>query len=194
MYLLKLRRERARSCLLSTQPKYATQGAIHRRTESAILEGTKRLIAQFGLSNISMIEIADESQVSRATLYNHYRDKSAVIEALIASEAERLIEISGHADSAVEALETISLAISSDAALASMRIHDKSALTDLLAHAEHPLYLELATYIFSVTKSEAGTGLAMRWLLGQVSQPVTPKQSHEQAKLLVERSDANIRS
>jgi AcrR family transcriptional regulator len=71
---------------LSTQPKYATQGATHRRTESAILEGAKKLISQFGLSNISMIEIADASQVSRATLYNHYRDKSAVISALITAE------------------------------------------------------------------------------------------------------------
>jgi len=172
---------------LSTQPKYATQGVIHRRTEAAILEGTKKLIAKLGLSNISMIEIADESQVSRATLYNHYRDKSAVVQALIASEADRLIEIAGHASSAVEALENISIAISSDGALASMRAHDKSALTDLLSHSEHKLYLEIATCIFSLTKSEAGTGLAMRWLIGQVSQPMTPQQSREQAQLLVQQ-------
>ena len=82
-----------RSCPLSTQPKYATQGAIHRRTESAILEGTKELIANFGLSNISMIEIADHSQVSRATLYNHYKDKNAVLEALMTSEIDRLISL-----------------------------------------------------------------------------------------------------
>jgi AcrR family transcriptional regulator len=182
---------------LSTQPKfsnakYATQGVIHRRTESAILEGTKKLIAERGLSNISMIEIADESQVSRATLYNHYRDKNAVIQALIASEVHRLIEIASHANSASQALENISIAISSDTALASMRIHDKSALSDLLSHSEDKLYLEIATCIFSLTKSEAGTGLAMRWLLGQVSQPVTAKQSHDQAQLLVAAIDANL--
>jgi TetR/AcrR family transcriptional regulator, transcriptional repressor of aconitase len=197
MYLLKLRRERARSCPLSTQPKfanakYASQGVIHRRTESAILEGTKKLIAQQGLSNISMIEIADESQVSRATLYNHYRDKNAVIQALITSEAHRLIEIASHASSAAQALEEISIAISSDSALASMRIHDKGALTDLLSHSEDKLYLELATCIFSLTKSEAGTGLAMRWLLGQVSQPVSAKQSHDQAQLLVANTNAHL--
>ena len=177
---------------MSTQPKYATQGVIHRRTESAILEGTKTLIARHGLSNISMIEIADESQVSRATLYNHYRDKNAVVAALIASEAHRLIEIAGHASSPAEALENISIAISSDSALASMRVHDKSALTDLLSHAEHPLYLELATCIYSITQTQAGTGLAMRWLLGQVSQPVTPKQSREQAQLLAAPNNANL--
>jgi len=28
----------------------------------------------------------------------------------------------------------------------------------------------------------------MRWLLGQVTQPITPKQSREQAELLVDRT------
>jgi hypothetical protein len=46
----------------------------------------------------------------------------------------------------------------------------------------------LATCLYEATKSEAGTGLAMRWLLGQVMQPITPKQSREQAELLVERT------
>jgi hypothetical protein len=46
----------------------------------------------------------------------------------------------------------------------------------------------LAQCIYKATKSEAGTGLAMRWLLGQVMQPISPKQSREQAELLVERT------
>ena len=82
---------------LSTQPKYLLQGGIHRRTENAILEGTKKLIAQQGASNISMIEIADVSEVSRATLYNHYRDKNAVLIALIGAEVERLVELADRA-------------------------------------------------------------------------------------------------
>jgi AcrR family transcriptional regulator len=49
--------------------KYAPQVATHRRTQNAILEATKGLIATTGLKKMSMIEIADESEVSRATLY-----------------------------------------------------------------------------------------------------------------------------
>ena len=44
--------------------KYAPQVATHRRTQSAILEATKGLIATTGLKKMSMIEIADASQVS----------------------------------------------------------------------------------------------------------------------------------
>jgi len=173
---------------LSTQPKYLLQGGIHRRTESAILEGTKNLIAQSGISNISMIEIADASEVSRATLYNHYRDKNAVLQALVAAEVERLVELADRAGTPADALEVLSREISQDAALASMRVHDSAALIAMMSHAENPLYLVLAQCIYGATKSEAGTGLAMRWLLGQVMQPITAKQSREQAELLVDRT------
>jgi len=135
-----------------------------------------------------MIEIADASEVSRATLYNHYRDKNAVISALITAEVELMIELAGKAGTPADALEKISLYISSDPALAAMRQHDQSALTQALSHSDHPLYLELARSLYGATKSEAGTGVAMRWLIGQVMQPLNAKQSREQAELLVDRT------
>jgi len=135
-----------------------------------------------------MIDIADASEVSRATLYNHFRDKNAVLEALISSEVERLVAIASQAGTPADALESLSREISADTALASMRIHDAQFLIAIMSHAESPLYLTLARCIFEATKSEAGTGLAMRWLLGQIMQPITPKQSREQAELLVERT------
>ncbi|MCX6448427.1 MAG: TetR family transcriptional regulator [Actinobacteria bacterium] len=135
-----------------------------------------------------MIEIADASEVSRATLYNHYRDKSAVISALITAEVEYMIELANKAGTPADALEKLSIYISSDTALAAMRVHDQGALTGALAHADHPLYLEIARCLYGATKSEAGTGVAMRWLIGQVMQPLSAKQSREQAELLVDRT------
>lgn len=173
---------------LSTQPKYATQGAAHRRTEEAILQATKELIAQLGLSKISMIDISSASEVARATLYNHYRDKSAVVEALLASEVARITELAKIAGTPADALESLSIAISGDRALAGLRDHDPAVVAQLLIHSEHPLYLELARVVFAQTQSQSATGLAMRWLLGQVVQPLTPEQSREQAALLVENT------
>lgn len=135
-----------------------------------------------------MIEIADSSEVSRATLYNHYRDKNAVLQALVTAEVERLVELASRAGTPADALETLSREISTDTALASMRTHDGQMLIAIMSHAENSLYLTLAQCIYGATKSEAGTGLAMRWLLGQVMQPITSKQSREQAELLVERT------
>lgn len=135
-----------------------------------------------------MIDIADESEVSRATLYNHYRDKSAVIEALVTAEVDHLLELATSAGTPADALEKLSREISTDSALAAMRVHDGAALVAAMSSAENPLYLRLATTIYEITKSEAGTGLAMRWLLGQVVQPLSATQSRNQAELLVDRT------
>ena len=170
------------------QPKYALQASAHRRTEAAILEGTKELIARSGIAGLSMIEIADHSEVSRATLYNHFRDKDAVLLALVTSEIQRLVTAAASAGTPADALEFLSREISSDPALQAMREHDAQLLVTILTRSENPLYLVLARCIYEHVKTEAGTGLAMRWLLGQVAQPISAQQSREQAELLVERT------
>jgi AcrR family transcriptional regulator len=163
------------------QPKYSLQSSVHRRTEEAILEGTKSLIARSGVAGLSMIEIADHSEVSRATLYNHFRDKDAVLAALVASEVQRLIEVATTAGTPADALESLSISISTDPALAAMRVHDGELLTRALSNSTSEHYISIARVIFGATKSEAGTGVAMRWLIGQALQPITAEQSRTQA-------------
>lgn len=163
------------------QPKYSLQASAHRRTEAAILEGTKDLISRKGISGLSMIEIADHSEVSRATLYNHYRDKDAVLSALVASEVERLAGLAKTAGTPADALESLSQSISTDPALAAMRIYDADVLVAAMTNTASEHYITIAQIIFGATESKAGTGIAMRWLLGQVMQPITAEQSREQA-------------
>lgn len=163
------------------QPKYSLQASAHRRTEAAILEGTKDLISRKGISGLSMIEIADHSEVSRATLYNHYRDKDAVLSALVASEVQRLAELAKNAGTPADALESLSQSISTDPALAAMRIYDADVLVAAMTNTASEHYLTIAQIIFGATESKPGTGIAMRWLLGQVMQPITAEQSREQA-------------
>lgn len=163
------------------QPKYSLQASAHRRTEAAILEGTKDLISRKGISGLSMIEIADHSEVSRATLYNHYRDKDAVLSALVASEVERLADLAKNAGTPADALESLSISISTDPALAAMRIYDADVLVAAMTNTASEHYITIAQIIFGATESKAGTGIAMRWLLGQVMQPITAEQSREQA-------------
>ena len=170
------------------QPKYQHQGSLHRRTEEAILEGTKSLIARVGISGLSMIEIADHSQVSRATLYNHFRDKDAVLAALLTSEVSRICSEATNAGTPADALEALSIAISTDQALEAIRRFDGEILSGALAHTQSELFIDIAKVLFAATKSEAGTGVAMRWLIGQALQPITPEQSRSQAALLVENT------
>jgi AcrR family transcriptional regulator len=164
--------------------KYAPQVATHRRTQEAILEATKQLIATTGLKKMSMIEIADVSEVSRATLYNHYRDKDSVIRALCESQLAQLVGVAQAAPDVTSALEQVSILISKDSALAAMRAQDPDLLTIALSAQHDTLWTAFSialSNLLGVEKSE----LAIRWLIGQVLHPITPAQSRSQAESIV---------
>ena len=169
--------------------KYAPQAATHRRTQNAILEGAKHLIATVGLAKMSMIEIADTSQVSRATLYNHYRDKESVLAALCDFEIRRLASIAQGAPNPTDALEVLSIQISSDSALAKMRTSDPGPLTQVMAAPSHPLWMQFNDALAMILGSQVLADLATRWLIGQVLQPLTPEDSRLQAEFLIARAN-----
>ena len=169
--------------------KYAPQVATRRRTQNAVLEATKQLIATTGLKKMSMIEIADASEVSRATLYNHYRDKDSVLRALCESEMQRLVAIAQAAPDSTTALEQISIEISRDKALAAMRTQDPDSLTIALAAQTETLWKAFTIAMDHLLGTEKSQ-LATRWLIGQALHPITPAQSRAQAKVIT--SIANI--
>jgi AcrR family transcriptional regulator len=163
--------------------KYAPQVATHRRTQNAILEATKELIATTGLRKMSMIEIADVSEVSRATLYNHYRDKDSVIRSLCESEMQRLVEIAQAAPDVTSALEQVSIEISADKALAAMRRQDPDFLTLALSAQSDTLWKAFAIAMGHLLGQEKGE-LATRWLIGQALHPINTTQSRTQAEAI----------
>ena len=169
--------------------KYAPQVATHRRTQNAILEATKQLIATTGLRKMSMIEIADVSEVSRATLYNHYRDKDSVIRSLCESEMQRLVAIAQVAPDATSALEQISIEVSADKALASMRRQDPEYLALALSAQNDTLWKAFSIAMGHLLGQEKGE-LATRWLIGQALHPITSTQSRAQAEAIT--SIANL--
>ncbi len=164
--------------------KYAPQVATHRRTQIAILVGAKNLISTVGLKKMSMIEVADFSEVSRATLYNHYRDKKSVIRALCESEMARIVTIAQSALNSTDALEQLSLQISQDAALAAMRVQDPESLSNALTSQEDILWRGFAIAMAHIVTDPVICQLSIRWLIGQVMHPLTTVQSREQAEVL----------
>ena len=164
--------------------KYAPQVATHRRTTSAILSTTKVLIARSGVAKISMIEISDESEVSRATLYNHYRDKESVLRALAESEFARLITVAEIGSSPQEILQLLSQEISTDTALATMRITDPALLTQILTHQSDPLWASFLNSFSRLIPNQVLAATSLRWLIGQVFAPLTPEQSKIQSEAL----------
>lgn len=156
----------------------------YRRTRSAILEGAKSLISEVGLQRTNMIEIADTSQVSRATLYNHFRDKGSVVRALLESEVERVFQLVDNDISPMEALMKISQEISSDRALEMMRKTDPGILSQLLTQVDDPLWHQIQLELKELMRDESVARIAKLWLVGQVLQPLNPGESQEQSRVI----------
>ncbi|MBI3429878.1 MAG: helix-turn-helix transcriptional regulator [Actinobacteria bacterium] len=158
----------------------------YRRTRSAILEGAKSLIAAQGLQRANMVDIADTAQVSRATLYNHFRDKSSVMRALLESEVDRLLQIADGDLSAEEVLAFISKEISTDSAIATLRRTDPGILTQLLISFEDPLWIQIRVALDTLLGDMAISAIVQRWLAAQVMQPLTGAENREQAHVIVQ--------
>ncbi len=71
----------------------------------AIIAAATPLFLANGYSKISMEKIAAATPVSKATLYNHFSSKDALLEAVIVQFCEQLLQTMNHAVSAEESLE-----------------------------------------------------------------------------------------
>jgi TetR/AcrR family transcriptional regulator, transcriptional repressor of aconitase len=162
---------------------YALQGATASRSEAALLTATKEIISTQGIKNLAMIDIADLSQVSRATLYNHFRDKDAVLYSLLSREIIALFK--GAPSNPAELLEYFSCAVSADSALAGMRAHDRGILTTMLLRSDDKIWHAIDAFFINALGSDVKAGIAISWLLGQVLQPLRPDQSKAQAAQLL---------
>lgn len=140
-----------------------------------------------------MIDIADISEVSRATLYNHFRDKASVLRAVLEYEIDRLLLTIDSDLAPKDALRTIGQEISSDGALAKMRESDPGVLTQLLTHQDDNLWILIDAQLNKLLKEESLAMIARLWLVAQVLQPLTEKQVNEQSDLLFSMSHGEVR-
>jgi AcrR family transcriptional regulator len=70
---------------------HSRAGNAMNRTRAALLAGAARAVAQSG-TRITMAQVAAAAGVAKATLYNHFRVREAVLGALVLDQVESLIE------------------------------------------------------------------------------------------------------
>jgi len=80
-----------------------------RRTRRLLQQGLGKLLESKEFEKISVQDIADAATVNRATFYDHYADKFALLECLVASRfrellAERNVQFDGTCASALKAM------------------------------------------------------------------------------------------
>ncbi|MDT4891102.1 MAG: TetR/AcrR family transcriptional regulator [Pseudonocardiales bacterium] len=80
------------------------------RTRAALLDGAGRAVEVSG-PRITMAQVAAAGGVAKATLYNHFRTREAVLSALVVAEVERLVGETRELPLA-DALETVARRLS----------------------------------------------------------------------------------
>jgi len=92
----------ADSCSKSVDPRV-------RRTRQLLQEALENLLKTKGFEELSVQDIADAATVNRATIYDHYTDKFALLECMVATRfnellAGRGVKFDGTCSSAVRAI------------------------------------------------------------------------------------------
>ena len=170
-----------------TEETYARQHATYRSVDESILLAAKRLIAQQGFRAMNVIDLASEAEVSRATLYNHFRDKEAIGIALAKYEVEGALAFLG---TPADFLINFANVISQSEVLNALRKHDR----DLLPIIFMPNYDEVAGPIWrqvgEVLNHRLGevAPVAFIWLIGQALAPLSPESIKAQVEAMLPRT------
>jgi len=162
---------------------YARQHATYRTTHESIILAAKKLIAEQGFRAMNMIELATEAEVSRATLYNHFRDKEAIGKALAQYEVEAVLTYLG---TPIDFLVNFANAISQSEVLNALRQYDRELLPAIFMPNSDPLWQQIGEIIKHRLGSAAP--IAFIWLIGQALAPLSTESIKSQAEELLDRT------
>jgi len=142
-------------------------------TRQALLDGARIVFAEVGVRNANMIEIADRSEVARATLYNHFRDKDELVAALIEDEIERIRNLIASAPDRREVLFLVANEISQNAALRKVLALEPHLIAKLAQISEAPSWNQVRNILTtSLRTSSVGAEIALRWCISQFFTPI----------------------
>ncbi|WP_410598295.1 TetR/AcrR family transcriptional regulator [Amycolatopsis sp. lyj-90] len=125
----------------------------------ATLDSTAALVAQHGLSAITMSLIAKETGIGRATLYRHFPDVNAILTAWHAREMARNLEQMAAAGRGAGAADKRLAAVLEKYATISFE-HHRTELAALLHQGEHAVRAskELTDFLSDLIAEGAGSG------------------------------------
>jgi AcrR family transcriptional regulator len=166
---------------------YARQHGTYRTVHESIIVAAKKLIAEQGFRGMNVVDLASEAEVSRATLYNQFRDKEAIGIALAQYEVEGALAFLG---TPADFLINFATVISQSEVLKALRAHDR----DLLPTIFMPNHDEVAGPIWrqvgEVLNHRLGDAapIAFIWLVGQALAPLSVESIKAQVENMLPRT------
>ena len=150
-------------------------GNAMNRTRAALLDGARRSVGVNG-TKITMAQVAAAAGVAKATLYNHFRTREAVLSALLAAEVARLVDEFAAAPLA-DALGGAANALARHPLLRALARIEPATLAalgciDLSAEGWRTARDAVASAL--ATESRGGTDTVLRWLASYLLTPASP--------------------
>jgi AcrR family transcriptional regulator len=150
-------------------------GNAMNRTRGALLDGARRAVEQSG-TKITMAQVAAAAGVAKATLYNHFRTREAVLDALLLDEVTRLAE-RGQAKPLADALAEVAAALSDSALLRTLARIEPATVAALGRIDRTARGWQLARTAVDAALGADGRGggeFVLRWLASFVLTPARP--------------------
>jgi len=135
------------------------------RTRAALLEGTRRAVEVSG-TKITMSQVASASGVAKATLYNHFRTREALLSALVTDEVNTLVEACADL-SLADALATAANALAEHPLLRTLARLEPATVAELGRidfGVEGWRQARVAVATLVAKQSRGGAELVLRWL------------------------------
>ena len=89
----------------------ATIEEHRRQVRDAVLDATAQLVAEHGVTGVTMSQVAQTSGIGRATLYKHFPNLQSILtawhERQVGRHLHELVEVGGRPGSAIERLEAV---------------------------------------------------------------------------------------
>ncbi|MFN2561195.1 MAG: TetR family transcriptional regulator [Jatrophihabitans sp.] len=151
-------------------------GNAMNRTRSALLGGAARAVATTG-TKITMAQVAAAAGVAKATLYNHFRTREAVLAALVVQQVDALIDEQRGKPLGV-ALVDAATALSAHpvrAGLAEVEPAVLAAVGRIDDVAEGWQHARTALDTALAAESRDGTDTVLRWLASYLLSPGDPE-------------------
>lgn len=161
-------------------------GNAMNRTRAALLVGARRAVEASG-TKITMAQVAAGAGVAKATLYNHFRTREAVLSALLTDEIDKLIDRVARKP-LPEALEAAATALSEHPVLRALARREPATLTALARIDPTVAGWRKARDAVCAAVADAdrgGADLVLRWLASHVVSPSTPDVIAADVEVLV---------
>ena len=151
---------------------HSRAGNAMNRTRAALLSGAARAVETSG-TKITMAQVANAAGVAKATLYNHFRTREAVLSALLLHQVTALVD-----DQAGKPLETALVDAASAIArhpvrrgLARVEPATLAALGCIDLSAEAWQYARAGVAAALAAAQRGGTDTVLRWLASYLLSP-----------------------